>query len=137
MASRNPLFIVVLLATLVNASTVNSGEPLDVGSRLQLLADSSLIDRLSPGARLVLHRPEPRKSRSSWIGRGKATRSTTSPPSRMERSPASTDCADVQYSKDGSARESSRGELLCREPRRHPLGEARPRPLRVRRVETE
>ena len=110
--ARNPLFIVVMLASLVNPSTVNAGEPLDVGSRLQLLADSSLIDRLSPGARLVLHRPEPREVSvvmdRPWEGNA-VNYVTAFQDGEIFR--LYYRGADVQYSKDGS-RESHR-EVNC------------------------
>jgi hypothetical protein len=51
--------ILVMLGALTTAT--QAGEPIDFGSRLQLMADTSLIDQLSGGARQDLHRPTPQE----------------------------------------------------------------------------
>ncbi len=52
-------FAVMLFA--VNVSCAGAEEPIDIGSRLELFADSHLIDRLDGGARRQLHHPVPRE----------------------------------------------------------------------------
>ena len=55
---RLVLSIFCLLSTLSIASTKSAGsETLDIGSRLELLVDEHLIERMSGGAHLELHRP--------------------------------------------------------------------------------
>ncbi len=60
--------IAVLSANLLSAG----GEPIDIGSRLELLVDRHLIDELSGAARQVMHHPTPRdvviKFDSPWEG---------------------------------------------------------------------
>ena len=117
MSARYLILLLVMLASLADHPAIHAAEPIDVGSRLQLLADSSLIDRLSPGARLVLHRPEPREVSvvmdRPWEGNA-VNYVTAFQDGEIFR--LYYRGADVQYSKDGYQRESSRGELLCREP---------------------
>lgn len=51
-----------ILSTIVCLPLLAAGqEPIDIGSRLELLADSFLIDRLTGGARQQLHHPVPRE----------------------------------------------------------------------------
>lgn len=50
--------LTVSLDTALPAEQAKSGEPIDIGSRLELFVDHFLIDRLE-GARLMLGRPEP------------------------------------------------------------------------------
>ena len=59
MRTQIALFVVLTLAAW--ASRVGAEEPIDVGSRLELFADSHLIDRLAGDARQQLHRPTPRE----------------------------------------------------------------------------
>ncbi len=51
------LRIVILLALVTGTVMGASEEAIDVGSRLELMVDEHLIDRMSGGARLQLHRP--------------------------------------------------------------------------------
>ena len=50
--------LTVSLGAALPAEQAESGDPIDIGSRLELFVDHHLIDRLE-GARLVLGRPEP------------------------------------------------------------------------------
>ena len=59
MRTQIALFVVLTLAAW--ASRVGAQEPINVGSRLELFADSHLIDRLAGEARQQLHRPTPRE----------------------------------------------------------------------------
>jgi len=52
---------VTLLVLLAVAAPVRSARPIDVGTDLQLLVDTSLIDRVTAGARLELHHPVARE----------------------------------------------------------------------------
>jgi len=57
MRTRNA-FLVLTLLGVVSGSSPAVG-PIDIGSRLQLMADRTLVDKLTGGARHDLHRPEP------------------------------------------------------------------------------
>ncbi len=46
---------------LMTASAAPAAEPIDIGSRLELFVDDYLIERMSGGARRVLHHPVPRE----------------------------------------------------------------------------
>ena len=54
-----------LLALLLGAALLTSAqagnEPIDIGSRLELLVDDHLVDRMSGRAELRLHPPTPRE----------------------------------------------------------------------------
>ena len=51
--------VTVLVLLLAAITSITAGEPVDVGTHLQLLADTALVERLAGGARLELHRPAP------------------------------------------------------------------------------
>ncbi len=51
------LFVILLALSMGAAATGASADAVDVGSRLELMVDEHLIDRMSGGARLQLHRP--------------------------------------------------------------------------------
>ncbi len=51
------LFVILLALGMGAAATGASADAVDVGSRLELMVDEHLIDRMSGGARLQLHRP--------------------------------------------------------------------------------
>jgi hypothetical protein len=50
----------ILLAFFASTGLAMAGEPVDIGSRLELFADDHLIDKMA-GTRLELHRPVPRE----------------------------------------------------------------------------
>ena len=59
---------------LSRASAVETGSPVDIGSRRELFVDDFLIDRITGGAGLRLHHPEPREivlvHDAPWEGSG-------------------------------------------------------------------
>ena len=109
----NPVYapVVMLLLAAVTAAT-KASEPIDIGSRLQLLADSSLIDKISGGARRDLHRPTPQEVAlvmdKPWEGNA-VNYVTAFQDGKVYR--LYYRGADVRYSKDGS-RDTHR-ELTC------------------------
>ncbi|MGY8653967.1 MAG: hypothetical protein ACKVJX_10135, partial [Verrucomicrobiia bacterium] len=56
--STKRILTILIGATLCAAQSF-AAEPVDIGSRLQLLVDDHLIGKLSGGASLKLHRPQP------------------------------------------------------------------------------
>lgn len=52
--------ILSLASTILLSVCVHADEPIQIGSRLELFVDDHLIDRMSGGARLQLHKPERR-----------------------------------------------------------------------------
>jgi len=54
------ILILILAVTIPISASVNAGEPIQIGSRLELLVDDHLIDQMSGGAHLQLHKPERR-----------------------------------------------------------------------------
>jgi len=65
---RNILTLLLLLA----AAAPSLGQPIDIGSRLELFVDEYLIEKLEGGAELFAHRPEPKEivlvTDKSWEG---------------------------------------------------------------------
>ena len=59
MIGRMAVTFLVLLGAAI--TSIPAGEPFDVGTDLQLLADNALVDRLVGDARLELHRPTPQE----------------------------------------------------------------------------
>ena len=57
MGTRNALLVLTLLGAVTEASPAEP--PADIGPRLQLMADRSLVAKLADGARYDLHRPTP------------------------------------------------------------------------------
>lgn len=56
--SRTTTFLLASMVMLV--TTANSAaQPIDIGSRLELLVDDALIEAMQGGARLQLHSPAP------------------------------------------------------------------------------
>jgi len=53
--------MITLCVTVAMVSTARASGPIDIGSRLELMVDDYLIERMSGGARLQLHRPTPRQ----------------------------------------------------------------------------
>ena len=57
--------VVILLAIVFGQSAASrigqSAEPIEIGSRRELFVDRYLIDELSGGAALTLHKPEPQE----------------------------------------------------------------------------
>jgi hypothetical protein len=110
MGTRNALLILTLLGAVTGSSL--AGEPIDIGSRLQLMADRSLVDKLTAGARHDLHRPTPHGIAlvmdRPWEGNAVnyVTAFQDGDVYRLYYRGA-----DVQYSKDGS-RETHR-EVTC------------------------
>ncbi len=51
----------VLSVTVILCAMAAAGEPIDIGSRLELMVDDYLIERMSGGAELRLHRPVERE----------------------------------------------------------------------------
>ena len=58
--SRNMIRLLIALSFFPVLATATAAEPIDIGSRRELLVDRHLIERLD-GARLALHRPQPRE----------------------------------------------------------------------------
>ena len=58
--STKRILTILIGATLCAAQSF-AAEPVDIGSRLQLLVDDHLIGKLSGGASLKLHRPQPKE----------------------------------------------------------------------------
>ena len=59
--AKRGVFAGVGILTCLLIATLGSEEPIRIGSRLELLLDRYLVDRLSGGAELRLHRPVPRE----------------------------------------------------------------------------
>src|SRR5271165_1676121 len=57
MRTRNTLLVLTLLGAVLGSSP--AVQPIDIGSRLQLMADRTLVDKLGGGTRYDLHRPTP------------------------------------------------------------------------------
>ncbi len=57
MRTRNAFLVLTLLGAVPGSSP--AGGPIDIGSRLQLMADRTLVDKLTGGARHDLHQPAP------------------------------------------------------------------------------
>ena len=69
--SRTTTFLLASMVMLV--TTANSvAQPIDIGSRLELLVDDALIEAMPGAARLQLHRPERRdivfETDAQWEG---------------------------------------------------------------------
>lgn len=58
---RIKVFLVIFFAFMLNASSVEAGEPIMIGSRLELMTDDYLIERMSDSTVLRLHHPERRE----------------------------------------------------------------------------
>ena len=64
MSPRNNLttsFVATLFVLLLMATTVFSGEPIDIGSRLELFVDNHLIDEIKGDIHRQLIKPEPKE----------------------------------------------------------------------------
>ena len=58
---RRNYFVFILAAMAWYAPTAMATEPIDIGSRLELFVDDYLIEKMSGGAELQLHRPVERE----------------------------------------------------------------------------
>lgn len=71
---RSGAWLVGLMPLVLAAFGFAAEPPVEIGSRLELLVDDALIDRLSGGARQVLHHPVPREvvlvGDAPWEGSG-------------------------------------------------------------------
>ncbi len=52
-----PIFLMITLAVLAATPSAPAAEPIDIGSRLELMVDDFLIDRMGGGAELEMHHP--------------------------------------------------------------------------------
>ncbi|HAB11462.1 MAG TPA: hypothetical protein DCE47_07215, partial [Planctomycetaceae bacterium] len=56
-ADRVPVMTQTALLLILLAGFCRGAEPIDIGSRRELFVDDHLVERMSGGARLRLHRP--------------------------------------------------------------------------------